>query len=152
MLKTLTLWIVLVPLTLLSSCRCSDRTDRPQVRIGEHTWHVELATDEQSRRQGLADRDEVPEGTGMLFIFDCEEALTFHMLNCRTGIDVAFISQAGRIVSIHTMDVEDNPRKPRYFYPSGHPARFALEVAAWTFKQLGIKVGDKVEQPTSSSR
>ncbi|MDY7011678.1 MAG: DUF192 domain-containing protein [Planctomycetota bacterium] len=137
----------MIPLILLSSCRCSGRTDKPQVRIGEHTWRVELATDDQSRRQGLSGRDEVPEGTGMLFVFDREEALTFHMLNCRTGIDVAFISQTGRIVSIYTMAVEDNPRKPRFLYSSGHPAKFALEVAGGTFKQLNVKAGDKVELP-----
>ncbi len=108
---------------------------------------MELAADEQSRRLGLAGRDEVPEGTGMLFIFDREEVVTFHMLNCRTGIDVAFISQAGLIVGIHTMPVEDNPRNPRYIYPSGQPAKFALEVAAGAFERAGVKVGNKVELP-----
>lgn len=142
-----TLWIVLLSLTAFSSCRCASRADQPLVRIGGHTWRVELAADEQSRRLGLAGRDEVPEGTGMLFIFGREELLTFHMLNCRTGIDVAFISEAGKVVSIHTMAVEANPRKPRYLYPSGQPAKFALEVAAGAFARAGVKVGDTAELP-----
>ncbi len=135
------------PLLLLSSCNCSGKSDRPDVRIGGHTWRVELADNEQSRRQGLAGRDEVPDRTGMLFIFDREEVLTFHMLGCLTSLDVAFISQAGRIVCIHTMAVEDNPQNPTCTYSSRYPARFALEVAAGALARAGVKVGDKVELP-----
>ncbi len=142
-----TLWIVLSPLMLFSSCNCSGQGDRPQVRIGEHVWQVELAADEQNRRRGLADRLEVPEGTGMLFVFPRERVLTFHMLNCRTGIDVAFISSDGTIVNIHTMPVEDDPGNPKCTYSSKYPARYALEVAAGALARAGVKVGDKVELP-----
>ncbi len=152
MLKNLTLWIVLFPLLLLSSCNCSGKSSRPQVRIGEHVWKVEIADDEQTLSKGLADRDEIPEGTGMLFVFPREEMLTFHMLDCRTALDIAFISNDGTIVNIRTMIVEDDPRKPKCFYSSKYPARFALEVAAGTFERAGIKVGDKVELPTSVCR
>lgn len=147
MLKNLTLWIAFFPLLLLSSCNCSGESSRPQVRIGEHVWRVEIADDEQTLRQGLADRDEIPEGTGMLFVFPREEVRTFHMLNCRASIDIAFISSDGIIVKIYTMAVEKDPKKATVRYPSVHPAQYALEVAAGTFKQLDIKPGDKVVLP-----
>jgi uncharacterized membrane protein (UPF0127 family) len=148
MLKNLTLWIAILPLLLLSSCSCSDKPSQPQVSIGEHVWRVEIADDEQTLRKGLADRDEIPEGTGMLFVFPREDILTFHMLNCRAAIDIAFISSDGVIVQIYTMAVEKDPKKATVLYPSVHPAQYALEVAAGTFKQLNIKPGDKVVLPT----
>jgi len=149
MLKNLTLWIAVLPLLLLSSCKCSGESSQPQVSIGEHVWRVEIADDEQTRRQGLADRDEIPEGTGMLFVFPREDILTFHMLNCRAAIDIAFISSDGAIVQIYTMAVEKDPKKAASLrlYSSVHPAQYALEVAAGTFKQLDIKPGDKVVLP-----
>ena len=150
MLKNLTLWIAFSPLLLLSSCNCSGESSRPQVRIGEHVWRVEIADDEQTLRQGLADRDEIPEGTGMLFVFPREDVLTFHMLNCRAAIDIAFISSNGVIVKIDTMSVEKDPKKPIRLYSSVHPAQYALEVAAGTFERTGVKVGDKVKLPDLS--
>ncbi|MCK4624123.1 MAG: DUF192 domain-containing protein [Phycisphaerae bacterium] len=151
MLRTFTLLSVLLPIAAFSSCRCSGRqSDQSQVRIGEHVWRVEIADDEQTLRQGLADRDEIPEGTGMLFVFPREDALAFHMLNCRTSIDVAFISSNGVIVQIYTMPVEKDPKKATRLYSSVHPAQYALEVAAGTFERAGVKVGDKVELPDLS--
>ena len=147
MLQVRTFLIVILPLLLLSSCSCSDKPSQPQVRIGEHVWRVEIADDEQTMRKGLADRDEIPEGTGMLFVFPREEVQTFHMLNCRTAIDIAFISSDNVIVQIYTMPVEKDPKNTPVQYPSVHPAQYALEVAAGTFKQLDIKPGDKVKLP-----
>lgn len=149
MLQVRTFLIVILPLLLFSSCRCSNDNGKPRVCIGEHVWRVEIADDEQTLRQGLADRDEIPEGTGMLFVFPHEDVLDFHMLNCRTAIDIAFISSDGVIVKIETMPVEKDPTDAASLrlYSSVHPARYALEVAAGTFKQLDIKPGDKVKLP-----
>ncbi len=108
---------------------------------------MEIADDEQTVRQGLADRDEIPEGTGMLFVFPREEVRIFHMLNCRAAIDIAFISSNGVIVQIYTMPVEKDPKKTPVQYPSVHPAQYALEVAAGTFERADVKVGDKVKLP-----
>ncbi len=139
---------VLAILLLLPTClaSCGGRDDSTtRVRIGRHAWQVELALDEPSRQRGMAGRDEVPAGTGMLFIFHQERLLHFHMLNCRADLDVAFISSRLRIVEIRTMPVEDDPSDPKASYSSRHPARFALEVAAGAFARAGVKVGDRVE-------
>ncbi len=146
MLRVRWLWIViLLPLVLFSSCQCSGDADEAQVRIGGSVWKVELAADERSLRRGLSGRDEIPEGTGMLFIFADEQVLTFHMLDCRTSIDIAFISADGKVVNTFTMQVEQDPLNPEQTYSSALPARFALEVAGGAFRRAGVKIGDKVE-------
>ncbi|KPK84684.1 MAG: hypothetical protein AMJ81_05025, partial [Phycisphaerae bacterium SM23_33] len=94
---------------------------------------------------GLSGRDQVPEGTGMLFVLPREEVVAFHMLNCRVPLDVAFISRDGRIVEIRTMAVEPDPANPKCLYSSRFPARYALEAAGGALARAGVKVGDTVE-------
>lgn len=115
------------------------------VRIGQHEWRVEVAADPEVRHRGLGGRDELPEGTGMLFVFPDEKVVSFHMLDCRVPLDVAFINSRMAIVEIRTMAVEADPGKPTCLYSSRFPARYALEVAGGTFRRLGVKPGDRAE-------
>lgn len=126
---------------LCGGCRSKDA----RVRIGSRQWRVEIAADPETRRLGLSGRDEVPEGTGMLFVFPRQQVLAFHMLNCRVPLDVAFISSRGQIVQIRTMVVEADPANPTCDYSSRFPARYALEAAGGAFARAGVKVGDRVE-------
>jgi len=142
--RSCALAMVLLPAAWMASCGGRDDA-AARVRIGRHAWTVELALDDSSRQRGLAGRDEVPPGTGMLFVFPQERLVHFHMLNCRVGLDVAFISSGLRIVEIRTMPVEDDPSDPKVSYSSRRPVRFALEVAAGAFARTGVKVGDRVE-------
>jgi len=134
-------------LILAAAVGCSKPPDPPAVRIGEHTWRVELATDPETQRKGLSGRKDIPAGTGMLFVFPDAVEREFWMLGCLTPIDVAFISSAMEIVEIRTMAVESDPwdTERLSMYPSREPARYALEVAAGTFGRLGIRVGQRVE-------
>ena len=138
--------ILLTAILLLAlSPSCRRASPPPRVRIAGHVWRVELALDEPTRHKGLADRDEIPQGTGMLFVFPRQEPLEFHMLDCRVPIDVAYISAELQVVDIQTMLVEPDPRNPQVRYPSRHPARFALEVAGGALRRAGVKVGATVE-------
>lgn len=140
--------LLLCAAVLTASGGCGGPDERalpPQVRIGQHTWNVEIADDETTRRRGMGGRKEVPTGTGMLFVFPREEPVKFHMLDCYIPLDVAFIDAGGTIVEIRTMYVEADPADPKTDYPSRAPVTYALEVAAGTFARLGIKRGDAVE-------
>lgn len=138
-----------LPVLVLALCiGCRDRD--PGVRIGRHEWRVVIAADPETRQRGLAGRDEIPEGTGMLFVFPREQVISFHMLDCRVPLDVAFVSTRMRIVEIRTMAVETDPANPTCLYPSRLPVRYALEVAGGTFGRLGVQVGDRVELLGSS--
>lgn len=131
--------------SLLIGCGNGQDDSGARVRIGRHEWKVEIADDEPTRIKGLAGRTEVPDGTGMLFVFPREQELTFHMLDCLVPLDVAFIDSGGAIVEIRTMSVEPDPARPQLRYSSRHRVRYALEVAAGTFARLGIRPGDTVE-------
>lgn len=86
----------------------------------------------------------LPDGAqrGMLFVFDDEKPRMFWMANTITSLDIAYIRTDGTIFKILTM-----PALKRQLHPSGEPARFALEVRAGLFSELGIQKGDRVEIP-----
>lgn len=142
-----------------------DAMRKSTVVINGHTFEVWLALTADEQQTGLmnvpaedladidasdmtdgdaSDGDAATVYRGMLFAFDDERPLGFWMLNTITALDIAYISADGRIVSTYMMA----PLETRV-YPSIEPARFALEVRAGLFAELGIAAGDHVEIPDS---
>ena len=85
-------------------------------------------------------RDSVPDGTGMLFVFDREAERSFWMRNTFVALDVAFIDRNFRIVDIQQMEPESTD-----IHDGARPATFALEVRQGWFAEKGITVGDRCE-------
>lgn len=82
---------------------------------------------------------------GMLFVFDSEQPRSFWMKDTPTALDIAYMRTDGTIVKIQTMVPFDTST-----YPSVEPARFALEVLAGTFADLGIVEGDRATIPSGA--
>ena len=132
-------------------------SDTEQVRLGQRDWTLELATDEASIRRGLMDRQDIPNGTGMLFVFNTPQVHQFWMANCLIDIDVLFIDGQGRIASMHQMKAEP-PRNPTEsvsayeqrmkLYSSRIPVRFAIELPAGSIDALGVRAGESVSLDT----
>jgi len=98
---------------------------------------TEIARTDSERSQGLMNRKKLPDGEGMLFIFDRDEQYSFWMKNTLIPLSIAFITSDGRITEIRDMQPLDlNPVK------SGRSVRYALEVPQGWFGRVGIKPGD----------
>jgi len=110
---------------------------------GRHHFTVEVADTDQERALGLMFREEVPEGTGMLFDFGPPRDIAMWMKNTYVSLDMLFIDETGTIVRIaeETMPLSLEP------IPSGAPVIAVLEVDAGTADELGIEVGDTVVHP-----
>ena len=106
------------------------------VIFGADTVVAEVAATVNERAQGLMYRDEVPDGTGMLFVFQDNQPRSFWMANTYVELDIAFLDPAYRVVDIIAMEplVTD-------LYPSDAPAMFALEVRLGWFQERGVAVG-----------
>lgn len=120
-----------------------DRTPPPGyawVIFGADTVLAEVAATADERAEGLMYRDDVPDGTGMLFVFEDSQPRAFWMANTYVPLDVAYMDPSYRIVDIIPMEplVTDS-------YPSDHAAMFALEVRQGWFEENGIGVGDQAE-------
>lgn len=104
---------------------------------GQTAITAELARTEEARSKGLMFRESLPDGEGMLFLFDRDELLSFWMKDTLIPLSIAFIGYNGKILEIHDM-------RPRDTTPvkSSRYARYALEVPQGWFSRAGISPGD----------
>lgn len=119
------------------------------ITIKDHTFEVWLAQTQDEITKGLMQVDSAELAPtkngaerGMLFVFEDDRPRGFWMFNTPTPLDIAYIRSDGAIVKIWTMRPLDTST-----YPSIEPARYALEIRAGRFSELGIFEGDHVELP-----
>jgi len=121
------------------------------VEIGPELFELELAVDPQTRYRGLGGRRFISPTGGMLFVNEPAKVVGMVMRDCPIPIDVAFLDEDGRILSIHEMKPEPPRRQAESaqqyearlpVYLSDGPARFSVETAGGRFGELGVGVGD----------
>lgn len=121
------------------------------VRIAGRSFDLELALTHPQRFKGLSDRDHIAHDGGMLFVFPQSQPLAFVMRRCLVPIDLIFLDSWGQITTLHEMQVEDQPFTTQEHllrtYPSDGAARFAIELAAGSVRQLGLEVGGQIDLP-----
>ncbi len=100
---------------------------------------AEIAQKEEERNYGFINRKNIPEGRGMLFIFEKDQVLSFWMKNTPHPLSIAYIDRSGKIQNIFDMT-------PFSLAPvkSTRSVRYALEVPQGWFEKTGIKIGDKI--------
>jgi uncharacterized membrane protein (UPF0127 family) len=130
-----------------------DKLGAVRLTIKNKAFELWIADDSAEQQQGLmhvtAERmAPLPDGAerGMIFIFDYEHELSFWMKDTIIPLDIAYLDSKGKVVSTHTMAPLDV--RP-WQYPSGKPAKFAIEVNAGVFATIGLRVGDIVDVPAS---
>jgi uncharacterized protein len=106
------------------------------------TVRLEVAADPATRARGLMEREEVPPGTGMVFLYPEDVAGAFWMKNTLVPLSIAFVAADGRVVSVHEMTPCKGDPCPSYA-PAG-PYRYAVELAAGSFAAAGVGPGAKV--------
>lgn len=111
---------------------------------GPQTFTVEIAGTESDRATGLMNRKEMAADAGMLFVFPDSGEKFFWMKNTYISLDMIFINEAGRIVSI-ARNTEPLSEK---IVSSGGSARYVLEVIAGTSARLQFAPGQKVTAPS----
>lgn len=98
---------------------------------------AELAVKPEDRNFGFMERKNIPDGTGMLFVFEHDQILSFWMKNTPTPLSIAFITKDGKIKDIFDMQPFSTASKTSTGY-----VRYALEVPQGWYKKNGIKTGD----------
>ena len=114
--------------------------DRAWVIFGPDTVEVELARTDTEREKGLMGRRDIPEGTGMLFVFTDEEIRSFWMSDTHFDLDVGFLDANLRLFDVQGMKAETTEA-----HDSRGPAMFALEVRGGWFRDHGIRTGARAE-------
>ena len=110
-----------------------------ELGAGMHVIKAEFADTFQTRARGLMHREKLPQNGGMLFRFDETATQCMWMKNTLIPLAVAFMDEAGTIVTILEMQPYDETSRC-----STHPARYALEMNRGWFAERGIKPGMKL--------
>lgn len=103
---------------------------------------AKIAGEHAERQHGLMEVEHLPDGTGMLFVFDEDRRGGFWMKNTLVPLDIAFSAQDGEILAIMTM--EPCAADPCPSYNPQVAYRTALEVPAGWFEQMSVDVGDRL--------
>ena len=119
------------------------------LRIGSQTFHLEVAATPPEQQRGLMYRTSMPADHGMIFIFPGEVENGFWMKNTLIPLDILYVNEAGRVVSVQLMkpgewDAERNDYRS---FPPGGPYKFAIELNAGTGAIVGVKAGDTLDIP-----
>jgi uncharacterized protein len=112
------------------------------------TIDIEIADTEYERQRGLMFRDEMKEDQGMLFIFPYQTMQSFWMRNTKLSLDIMFVDNQKRIVTIHRgTDILSDKS-----YASAEPAIYVVEVIAGFTNKYNINEGDKIDWMTTEIR
>jgi len=111
---------------------------------GQAGFHVQVADNELTRATGLMFRTDMPANEGMIFLFDEPQQLTFWMKNTLIPLDMIFIDNDWKVVSIQK-SAQPCKADPCVLYPSEVPAKYVLEINAGLSDKLGIQKGATVQ-------
>ena len=94
----------------------------------------------------MSGRQVLPDGAGMLFVFEDDRYLSFWMIEMNFPLDMVWIGSSCEVVDV-TLNAPipepgQTPDELPRFSPEGQ-ARFVLEINAGEFEAAGIGVGDR---------
>ncbi len=107
--------------------------------VDGHSVRAEVAGTVATRARGLMYRRTMAKNSGMLFVYEDPEPLSFWMKNTYLPLTIAFIDKAGVIVHL-----EDMQPLTTTSHPSPKAVPYALEMNQGWFAAKGIEVGAKV--------
>ncbi len=108
--------------------------------------HLEIADNEAARERGLMFRTKLAPHSGMLFVFQHDDTVTFWMKNTLISLDMVFIGADGRVRTVSpsvpaTLADTPDPQVPR----RAGRARYVLELRAGEAAGDGLKPGARLE-------
>lgn len=114
-----------------------------QTAQGSERVRVEIANNDEERQRGYMYREEIPEGTGMWFVFNGEQPLSFWMQNTKVGLDIIFVDKNFKIINIAQSAMPCLQEPCAYYYSQGN-AQFVLEVPAGYSEKHHFETGNLI--------
>ena len=114
------------------------------VELRGERFAVEVADDHDERARGLMFREQLADGTGMLFVHDEQRPLAYWMKNTKIPLDIFYFDASRKLVSVsrNVPPCSLGDRCPPY--PSTGPALYVLELNAGQAGKLGAQPGDEI--------
>ncbi|OGY79613.1 MAG: hypothetical protein A3B74_02460 [Candidatus Kerfeldbacteria bacterium RIFCSPHIGHO2_02_FULL_42_14] len=107
------------------------------------TIEVELALTNNEQRKGLQGREQVPFGTGMLFIFTEKEMRTFWMKDVLVPLDIVWLKDKRIVGIVENAQPPKNEKIPTFISPV--PVDAVLEISGEALEQYNLKIGENLQ-------
>jgi uncharacterized membrane protein (UPF0127 family) len=112
--------------------------------FGQANFTVDVADDNAERAQGLMFVENMPTLTGMLFVYDRPQSVSFWMRNTLIPLDMLFVAPDGEILKIHENAIPGDLTP----IPGGDGVQMVLEINGGLAARLGVMVGDTLQHPS----
>ena len=101
---------------------------------------VEIADNDETRSIGLMERENIPLGTGMLFIWEEEAYRNFWMKNTPLSLDILFFDGSGNFLNV----AENTEPFSIKNIQSSKPSQYVLELVAGSSKMFNLYLGSQI--------
>ena len=118
---------------------------RGTLKIAGQNLRVEIAESHAQHERGLMFRESLPEGEGMLFIFEDEAPRSFWMKNTFVELSIGYFNKDRVLIDVQDMKAVRSVMETPRTYPSRGAAKYALEVPQGWFKKTKVGLGARFE-------
>lgn len=112
-----------------------------KIQLGGQIITIEIADTDAKRERGLMFRESLPDGHGMLFVFEDERKLSFWMKNTLIPLSIGYFDKNRRLNEVHEMVPAVLGERELKTYSSRLPAMYALEMPKGWYSKHRIKSG-----------
>ncbi|MEX5726733.1 uncharacterized membrane protein (UPF0127 family) [Rhodovulum iodosum] len=134
---------VAVSLSGAARAQCADTRVDLRGEWGQARFSVELADDAAERSRGLMFRERLPQGAGMLFVYDRPGRAVFWMKNTLIPLDMIFLGPRGRVLKVHENAVPGDLTG----IDGGPGVKAVLEINGGLARAIGIAPGSEMRHP-----
>ena len=108
--------------------------------IKGYPYYLEIAQNNQERKTGLSNRDELCRNCGMLFTFKKEGKQSIWMKDTHIPLDIIWLNSQKEIVKIIVAAATDSET----VYINQNPARYVIELPANESLKLNLQIGETI--------
>ncbi|MEI6080586.1 MAG: DUF192 domain-containing protein [bacterium] len=118
------------------------------ISIDNNKLKLKIAYSKKAQEQGLMWVESLEDGTGMIFVYDKPQYLTFWMKNTIIPLSIAFVEADGKISVIYDMYPQPGRLDSELtIYPSPTQVQYAIEAPVGWFALKNIKRNSYVNIP-----
>ncbi len=137
-------WLSLLLLVVSATgCEFLNADGLVSARVDDIEVHIAIASDIESRRQGLMGRASMGPDQGMLLAYPRQLIIRLWMLDTHLPLDVGFFDRDGILVGITSME----PDGGRKVHQAPQPCMYALEMNRGWFARNNIQLGARLSLP-----
>ena len=134
----------MLPFTNFAQASCPEADFIISGSWGQAAFKVTLARTPEQRNRGLMFVTDLPDQSGMLFVYPNPQSVSFWMKNTPLGLDMLFIDQGGIVRRIKHGATPFSTQ----LIDGGSDIQYVLEVHAGSAAKYGISEGDSSAHPS----